>query len=190
MQNMNVYDFDGTIYGGDSTVDFYLYTLKKNPLLLRYLPRQIHGFILYKAKKISKTQMKEYFYSFLQGVQAQALLEDFWQQHEKQIFAWYADRQRENDLVISASPEFLLAPICRKLGIRHLLASRVDPCTGRYTGENCRGTEKINRFRSAYPHESVEEFYSDSLADLPLAKIAQRAYLIQKGKITDWKIKS
>ena len=92
--------------------------------------------------------------------------------------------------MISASPEFLLAPICRKLGIRHLLASRVDPCTGRYTGENCQGAEKINRFRSAFPHETVEEFYSDSLSDLPLAKIAQRAYLIQKGKITDWKIKS
>lgn len=187
---MNVYDFDGTIYGGDSTVDFYLYVLKKNPLLLRYLPRQIRGLFLYKTKKISKTQMKEYFYSFLQGVQAQALLEDFWQKHEKRIFAWYAGRQKETDLVISASPEFLLVPICRKLGIHHLLASRVDPCTGRYTGENCRGAEKINRFRSACPDETVEEFYSDSLSDLPLAKIAQRAYLIKKGKITDWKIES
>ena len=25
---MNVYDFDGTIYNGDSTIDFYLYCIK------------------------------------------------------------------------------------------------------------------------------------------------------------------
>ena len=27
---MNVYDFDKTIYDGDSTLDFYLFSLKKN----------------------------------------------------------------------------------------------------------------------------------------------------------------
>ena len=26
---MNVYDFDRTIYDGDSTIDFYLYSIKK-----------------------------------------------------------------------------------------------------------------------------------------------------------------
>lgn len=28
---MHAYDFDGTIYDGDSTVDFYLYSLCKHP---------------------------------------------------------------------------------------------------------------------------------------------------------------
>lgn len=26
---MNVYDFDGTVYAGDSTVDFYFFCLRK-----------------------------------------------------------------------------------------------------------------------------------------------------------------
>lgn len=30
---MNVYDFDKTIYNGDSTIDFYLYSLRKKPQL-------------------------------------------------------------------------------------------------------------------------------------------------------------
>lgn len=37
---MNVYDFDGTIYDGDSSVDFFLYALKRMPSLIRYAPRQ------------------------------------------------------------------------------------------------------------------------------------------------------
>lgn len=47
---MNVYDFDGTIYNGDSTIDFFLYALKRNPSVLRYLPKQVWGFVLYGIK--------------------------------------------------------------------------------------------------------------------------------------------
>ena len=35
---MNVYDFDGTIYDGDSTLDFWYFCLKKHPQILLYLP--------------------------------------------------------------------------------------------------------------------------------------------------------
>ena len=44
---MNVYDFDGTIYDGDSTIDFFFYSLKKKPSLICYLPKQATGFLLY-----------------------------------------------------------------------------------------------------------------------------------------------
>ena len=37
---IDVYDFDGTIYDGDSTVDFWLYCLRRKPSLLRFLPHQ------------------------------------------------------------------------------------------------------------------------------------------------------
>ena len=38
---MNVYDFDKTIYRGDSTKDFYFFLLRRHPVLIRYLPKQI-----------------------------------------------------------------------------------------------------------------------------------------------------
>lgn len=34
---MNVYDFDGATYKGDSTIDFNLWNLKKLPTINRYL---------------------------------------------------------------------------------------------------------------------------------------------------------
>lgn len=183
---MNVYDFDGTIYHGDSTVDFYFYALRHSPSLVRYLPKQLWAFGMYGLKRMEKTRMKEIFYTFLQGIDAQALVERFWDSHQEKIYSWYPEQQEQTDVVISASPEFLLEPICARLGIRHLMASRVDAKTGSYTGVNCWGPEKVLRFRERFPEGEIENFYSDSHSDQPLADLAERAWLVVKGKIVDW----
>lgn len=183
---VNVYDFDGTIYDGDSTVDFFLYVLKRKPALVCYFPRQAWGFLLYKIKRISKTKLKEYFFSFLSGVDAEKLIEDFWDQNHQKIYQWYLDQQQPEDIIISASPEFLLNPICQKMGIQHLIASRVDVHSGKLFGENCRGKEKVLRLAAEYHVNHIDSFYSDSRSDLPLAKIADNAFLIVNGNITKW----
>ena len=35
---MNVYDFDETIYDGESSIEFILAYLKKDPTIVRFLP--------------------------------------------------------------------------------------------------------------------------------------------------------
>jgi HAD superfamily phosphoserine phosphatase-like hydrolase len=183
---MNVYDFDGTIYDGDSTVDFFLFAIKRKPTALLRLPKQFWGFVLYGLKQIDKTKLKEYFYSFLPAVDGESLLEAFWDQNQHKIFSWYPQMHQPEDIVISASPEFLLRPICRRLGIERLIASKVDIRTGKYTGVNCRGKEKVRRLEAEYQITEIDNFYSDSHSDLPLAKIARKAYLIKQGAITEW----
>ena len=64
---MNVYDFDKTIYRGDSTKDFYFFLLRRHPVLIRYLPKQIMGFLRHLSGKYTKTEWKEAFFSFLAG---------------------------------------------------------------------------------------------------------------------------
>ncbi len=185
---MNVFDFDGTIYSGDSTVDFCLFCFKKHPGLIRYLPVQGYAFLRYALKTMDKTRMKELFYRFFRAVDAQALLPEFWATHKQNIFPWYLQQQQEDDIVISASPEFLLEPICKELGIKTLMASRVDPKTGKYDGLNCHGQEKVRRLEAQTGITHIDKFYSDSQSDLPLAKIADSAYLItQRGEVRDWK---
>ena len=113
-------------------------------------------------------------------------IEEFWDKNKKNIKDFYYENQREDDLVTSASPEFLLRPICQRLGISRLIASRVDKYSGRYAGENNWGEEKVKRFYEVYPNGEVEEFYSDSYSDDPMAKIADRAYLVKGDQILDW----
>ena len=78
----------------------------------------------------------------------------------------------------------MLGVIAEELGV-NLLASRVSPADGKYDGLNCYGEEKVSRFRAAYGNVEIDEFYSDSLSDLPLAKLANKAFKMKKGKIID-----
>lgn len=185
---MNVYDFDGTIYDGDSTIDFYLFALKKHPMIIRYLPKQLMGFIRYGLKQIDKTELKEDFFSFLKSVPAEELVKEFWKQHSSRIFRWYLDQQSPDDIIVSASPEFLLRSICQRLGIQYLVTSDVEPADGHFRSRNCYGNDKVQFLYCAYPACKIDRFYSDSQSDLPLAKLADEAYLVRKGKVSRWEI--
>ena len=48
---VNIYDFDGTIYDGDSSIDFYLFCLRKNVSIIKFLPVFIIGLlVLFQSK--------------------------------------------------------------------------------------------------------------------------------------------
>lgn len=184
---MNVYDFDKTIYDGDSTVDFYFYCLKKHPSLILSLPRQIFGAIKYKLKIINKMQFKEEFYSFF--IRLKCIDTDvcnFWNLNEYKIKDWYLNAKMKDDLVISASPEFLLQEICNRINIHNLIASEVNQRTGKYSGLNCYGKEKVNRFLEKFPNKIVEKFYTDSYSDAPMAILARKAYMVNRSNVKEW----
>jgi phosphoserine phosphatase len=114
-----------------------------------------------------------------------AEVEKFWDTHRCRLKTWYLQQREDSDLIISASPEFLLAPICVELNIS-LIASKVDAKTGRLKGKNCKGSEKVSAFRQLYPTESIEQFYSDSRTDQPLADIAQQSFMVTGDKVLPW----
>lgn len=181
---MNVYDFDKTIYPADSTAQFYLWCLRRYPACRRTLGWTAWAFFCMGTRLKTKTRSKEIFYRFLRHVPPEAP-ELFWREHIGAVRPWYLAQRRPDDLVISASPEFLLAPAARALGFA-LLASRVDQSTGRYDGENCHGPEKVRRFRENYGEASVEGFWSDSRSDAPMAALAEHAHLVKGDIISPW----
>ncbi|MCD8390469.1 MAG: HAD-IB family phosphatase, partial [Firmicutes bacterium] len=184
---MNVYDFDGTIYSGDSTADFYKHCLKKYPKIWKTVPRMVIAFGLYIVGIYEKTKFKEIMYRFLTCVpDIEGELEIFWDSHMKNIKPYYSSAHKDDDVVISASPEFLLKPACGRLGIKTLIASRVDMRTGKYDGLNCRDTEKVRRFHEWDRSARINDFYSDSTADAPLAELAENAYMVRGDEIIAW----
>lgn len=184
---MNVYDFDKTIYAGVSTLDFYFFSLKKNPMLIRFLPIQIIGFIKYMFGMYSKLQFKEKFYSFLKGIKdVDSMVELFWNENQDKIKDWYLKSKEESDVIISASPEFLLNNICRRIGIKHLIASEVNKNTGICEGENCYGEEKVLRFKKYFEKGEIKKFYSDSLSDAPISLMASERYIVNGNNILPW----
>lgn len=184
---MNIYDFDKTIYKSDSTKDFYFYCLKRYPKMLLTVPMTAWAFLLYVIGIWSKTKFKEKMYGFLRYVDdAESAAEDFWKLNHRNIKPYYYKTKRSGDIVISASPEFLLKPIAKRLGFGTLIASQVNPKTGRYTGENCWGEEKVRRLYELMPNAECDTFYSDSLSDSPLAHIAKKAYIVKGDELLKW----
>ena len=184
---MNVYDFDKTIYHGDSTAHFYLYCLKTQPSTWKWLPYQGLCAIPFALGIMEKTAFKQRFYKFFRSVKdIDKTVEEFWNIHKYNIKEFYYETQREDDVIISASPYFLLEPIIKELGIKHLMASNVDRFTGKYNGINCHGKEKVRRFYEVFPDGVIEDFYSDSLSDSPLAEISEKAYMVKGHDLFAW----
>ena len=184
---MNVYDFDKTIFYPDSSACFFRFCLRHYPAaVLASLPRSAVLALGYAAGQIPTKTLKQQLFSFLSEIRdIDEAVAAFWHKNEKRIGAWYLAQKRSDDLILSASPRFLLQPICDKLGVR-LIATEMDSRSGRITGENCHDHEKVRRFYSLHPHGRTEAFYSDSLTDSPMADIADRAYLVKKHRLFRW----
>ena len=185
---MNVYDFDDTIYNGDSSKDFFLFCIKKHPIICLILPRFAFYVFIYMIGKCSKEKMKESYFNFLRylpNTEVEVTL--FWEKNFHKIFDWYIKQKQNTDVIISASPEFLLKPVCDKLGVT-LIASIVDPQSGLYTGINCHSAEKVKRFTGLYPDVQINEFYSDSETDKPMALLAKSAFFVNNGVVRKWEL--
>ena len=87
---MNVFDFDNTIYDGDSTVDFWKYCMKRFPKTKKHLAHTAVNGIKFAFGIINKTEFKEDFYRFLGEINdIDSVLCDFWDVHEEKIKDWY-----------------------------------------------------------------------------------------------------
>lgn len=121
---MNVYDFDKTIYYGDSTADFYLFCLKRHknthscPIAFGSI------FKILCIQKGTKTDFKEKMYRFLTYCDTEKDVNDFWKEYIGNIKPFYLEQKKDDDVIISASPEFLLKPVCKRLKIKTLWRQR------------------------------------------------------------------
>lgn len=183
---MNIYDFDKTIYSGDSSVDFFLFCLKKNPRVIFSAFKTLASAVQKKFGKCGIEKVKSSFFSFLKYFDnTENLVLEFWKKNENKIAAWFINQKKSDDFVISASPEFLLSPICKKLNV-NLISTKIDIKTGKIIEKNCKGKEKVSRLFEKEIQPYIENFYSDSLSDFPLAELSENAWLVKKGKITKW----
>jgi len=181
---INVYDFDNTIYRGDSSYDFYMHCRRKYPRVRRDVLGAVPLMIDFAIHRRDKTRSKQRFYHYLSFVpDMEREVAEFWSTREANLKQWYLEQKRKDDLIISASPVFLLKPVCDRLGVT-LIASKVDPKTGLYDGRNCHDEEKVRRLRAERPEVEIDQFYSDSLSDAPLARIAKEAFFVKDDEIT------
>ena len=180
---MNGYTFDRTIYDGRVSWDFYRFCVKKQPALLRHLPKQLFGALRYALGLIGRAAFTETFFCFLQEVpDADALVRLFWETHRSRICEWYLTRKKADDLIVSASPAFLIRPICLALGVENLAAPEIGKTSGRFVDAEPAGAQARQSFSAA----ALDTFYSASLSDEPLAKSAKQSFFVKNGAAVPW----
>lgn len=185
-RQINIYDFDHTIYDGDCTLDFYFFCLRNNPTIALSAIHPIITGLLFILKIKTREQFKQAFYmSFLSKVDSGNLLPHFWEKNIHKIKPFYLAQKKSDDIIISASPRFILQYVADYLDVR-LVASEVDAETGKLLSKNCRGSQKITALHKSMLISStdyIKSVYSDSLTDRPLAALAQRSFLVKKSTL-------
>ncbi|WP_349017956.1 HAD family hydrolase [Sneathia vaginalis] len=138
--------------------------------------------ILFNIKDLKK--VKNIFFSIFKGMDIENDINLFWEKEIKNIYPYFFEEIKENRkdadilILISASPDFLLEPIYKKLGFDILISTKYSNFT--LIGKNCKKNEKLKRLNELGSFD-VLCFYSDSLSDLPLFNIAKKKISINKG---------
>lgn len=185
------FDFDGTMTVRDSYTAFLKFRtppmawalggLRLIPAAVSYLFHRDRGRIKVQATRV-----------FLGGVPRERLEADarrFAEAYSRSLLrpdavaAWKRWRnERVRLIIVTASPDIVVAPFARGLGADDLIATRLafdeaGRVTGDFVSPNCRGPEKVVRLRAAYgPGLKVRAAYGDTDGDTQMLAIAEEPY--------------
>ena len=155
--------------------------------MLPFIPKAIKVVVLNKIGKISEATMQREFFGYLTLVDDfDEQIERYWDKNENRISDWYLAQKQPDDLIISASPICIIEPIANRLGVR-FMATDFDREYGVFLNKMKFAKEKA-RYIIDHGFPVIDNFYSDSLADTPLALCAEKAHLVtnKASTVTDW----
>lgn len=175
----NLYDFDKTIYKKDSSLAFYFFCFFRTPKMFFHIFGVMFWAVAFFMKWISAKSFKQRFFSFLGYFEnPDEMVEKFWKKEQKNFTNWYKAQKRDDDVICSASPQFLVEQAMKILNPQAVvIATKMDSKTGMIDGENCKGIVKIARLKEA-GFESFDACYTDSLSDFPMFDISAGKYLV------------
>jgi len=200
--SLAIFDLDNTLIGGDSDflwgefigeegiVDANAYRKKNEYFYQQYDLGTLDiyawlEFCLEPLTRYSMTELQELHHRFMIQKIEPILLD------KAQNCINRHKERGDTVLVITASTSFVTAPIVKKYGINHLLATEPEIKAGRYTG----GVSGIPCFQSGKVDKLMpwlqknEEtltgstFYSDSHNDLPLLELVDNPMAVNADKI-------
>ena len=138
--------------------------------------------ILVKKGKMPDYLMRRKFFGFLTMIDDfDVQIERYWNKNEKKIAAWYLAQKKPDDLIISASPSCIIGPIAKRLGVNYI-ATEYDREFGVLVNNLMYAKEKA-KYIIDHGFPVIEQFYSDSLSDLPMMALAARGYLVKNGAV-------
>ena len=180
---MNGYDFDDTILKGNSMLRFSLFCTARLPYLILFIPVLFVASLLHGLRILNKNRYLHMISLFVALVpRTERFAAKFWDKNMKHIKQWYLDQRRDDDVVVSASPQFLVGEACRRLGIK-CVGTQLSPKSARLHGEHVYAEQKVEMYKAVFGDTPLATYYSDSLSDTPMFKLAEKGYFVNGNDV-------
>lgn len=185
------FDFDGTLTVKDSFTAFLKWRTPGGRWVLgglRLIPAAVSYLFHRDRGRIKAAAVREY----LKGVSRERLEADarrFAELHSRSllrpdaVIAWKRwQRERVRLVIVTASPDIVVAPFARGLGADDILGTPLafdadDRVVGTFASPNCRGPEKVARLKAAFGENlRVRAAYGDTGGDTEMLAIAEEPY--------------
>jgi len=184
---MNVYDFDNTIYDGESTIDFFFFVVKKKKIAMIATPIFIFAFIMYKSRLLTINCLSKTIGLFSKAMVKYnddmiKYINEFWNENSHKLKPLFLDMLNEEDVIITCLPDFMIDIIKEKLKTENIICTKINKETGELE-LLCFKNNKVFEFQKQYPDIKINKFYTDSFNDISFMKLAKETYIVKKDKI-------
>lgn len=185
------FDFDGTVTTKDTLLEFIKFA-KGAPAFYGGFLYNIFYLLAYKIKVISNQEAKEkvlgYFFRGTEITDFDRMAIEFSKKKLPSVIRPKALQEiltLQNDnidvVIVSASPENWIRHWCLEKNlilIASVLEIKNGKLTGKISGRNCHGQEKVRRILEKYSIEEYNEVYAygDTKGDLPMLSLATKSY--------------
>ncbi len=187
-ETIAVFDFDGTLTRTDTFLLFLLFRFGYRGCL-RGLWANRRVLIRYLLRRVSNDEAKQTVFSyFFAGMKIREFddvcrrfslskIPGIIRRRVMERCAWHR-RNGHHVAIVSASIRNWIEPWAERNGIETVIATEVDlddtVLTGRFSGKNCRGAEKVRRLLSRFPDRGTYDLYAygDSRGDRETLRFA------------------
>jgi len=185
---MKVFDFDNTLYHGESAVDLALYMIGNNRKIILYLPKIFVNLIKYKLCMVEKKKMVAAINDFLRNAlrdknEIFSAVDGFWEKNRCKLDKAMLKRIEKDDIIITAGPDFLINGIRDLINTDHIISSRIDAEKMKVKYLNF-GENKVKGYKAMYGDRRIDCFYTDSYNDKALMDISDKVYIVKKGRLS------
>ena len=182
---MKVFDFDNTIYRGESPVHFAFYMIKHNKKIKRYIPTILLNLVGYKLCLLKKEKLEATINNMCADVLdgTTSLLDyvkPFWELHVQNLNQEMLALVEPDDVILTASPVFLINGLRGKLNTEHIVGTEVDFEQKKIVRFNF-GDNKVERYKELYSDREIDAFYTDSYNDKYMMEISNEVFIVKKG---------
>ncbi|EPF77388.1 HAD-IB family hydrolase [Acinetobacter rudis] len=195
-KNLALFDFDGTLYSGDSFTRFIFYTCSKRHILkngLKILPWiQAYYLKLYPARSM-RPKLFSAIFSQTNLDELQPIIQDYAKQLitglNPELYQQLLQHQQQGDdvVLVSASVDIYLEAVCQLLEI-DLICTQTEKIdrilTGKYITPDCSEIQKSLRIQQHYQLKDYQYIYAygNSNEDMDMLKLADFPHMVGVNK--------